>query len=45
MSILDEMPVAIMKHTKKRESQFGTDQIIEDIELLQARLGRIPNSY
>ena len=45
LALLDEMPVAVLKHTKKRDVTFGTEQVIEDIAIMQNRFGRIPNSY
>jgi hypothetical protein len=45
LAILDEMPAAILKHSKKRESSFGTEQVIEDITTMQNRFGKIPTSY
>jgi len=34
-----------MKHSKKRDNSFGTEQTIDDISLMETKLGKIPNSY
>jgi hypothetical protein len=34
LALLDEMPVAVLKHTKKRDVTFGTEQVIEDIAIM-----------